>query len=84
MRLFGRVAQITPHPLSHHGEDMPIGRQAPRQEGALDAGQNLGGNIARALIADGELTLLDAIADHLFKPVDVHLGKSVQTSLHRR
>jgi hypothetical protein len=42
MRPFGRVAQITPDAVSHHGEDVPIGRQASRQEGALDASQNLG------------------------------------------
>jgi hypothetical protein len=28
MRPFGHVAQITPYPVGHHGEDMPIGRQA--------------------------------------------------------
>jgi hypothetical protein len=57
MRPFGHVAQITPYPFSHHGEDVPIGRQASHQEGALDAGRNLGGNIARALITDRELAL---------------------------
>ena len=84
MRPFGHVAQITPYPVSHHGQDMPIGRQAAHQEGALDAGRNLGGNIARALITDSELALFHAIADHLFKPIEMHLGKSVQTSLHWR
>ena len=82
MRPFGRVAQITPHPFSHDGQDVPIGRQASHQEGALNAGRNLGGNIARALITDGELALSHAIANHLFKPIEMHLGKSVQTSLH--
>jgi hypothetical protein len=46
MRPFGHVAQITPYPFSRHGEDMPIGRQASHQEGALDASQDLGGDIA--------------------------------------
>jgi hypothetical protein len=82
MRPFGRVAQITPHPFSHHGQDVPIGRQASHQEGALNAGRNLGGNIARALITDGELALFHAIANHVFKPIEMHLGKPVQTSLH--
>ncbi|MGB8632691.1 MAG: hypothetical protein WCD69_25495 [Xanthobacteraceae bacterium] len=50
---------------------MPIGRQASHQEGGLDAGQNLGGDIARALVADVELALLRAIADHVFKPIGI-------------
>jgi hypothetical protein len=84
MRPLGRVAQITPYPVSHHGEDVPIGRQASHQESALDAGRNLGGNIARALITDGELALFHTIADHVLKPIEMHLGKSVQTRLHWR
>jgi hypothetical protein len=84
MRPFERVAQITPYPFSHHGEDVPIGRQASHQEGALDAGRNLGSNIARALITDSELALFHAIANHLLKPIEMHLGKAVQTSLHWR
>ena len=84
MRLFGHGAQITPYPFCHHGEDVPIGRQASHQESALDAGRNLGGNITRALITDGELALFHAIADHVLKPIEVHVGKSVQTSLHWR
>ena len=82
MRPFWRVAQRTPYPFSHRGEDVPIRRQASHQEGALDAGRNLGGNIARALITDGELTPFHAIANHVFKPIEMHLGESVQTSLH--
>ena len=82
MRTFGHVAQITPYPFNHRGEDVPIRRQASHQEGALDAGRNLCGNMARALITDGELTLFHAIANHVLKPIEVHLGKSVQTSLH--
>ena len=46
MRPFGHVAQITPYPFSRRGEDMPIRRQASHQEGALDASQDLGGDIA--------------------------------------
>jgi len=83
MRPFGRVAQRTPYPFSDRGEDVPIRRQASHQEGALDAGRNLGGDIARALIADGELALLCAIADHVLKPIEMHLGKSVHTCLYR-
>ena len=79
---FGHVAQRTPYPFSRRGEDMPIRRQASHQEGALNAGRNLGGNIARALITDGELALFHAIANHVFKPIEMHLGKPVQTSLH--
>ena len=82
MRPFGHVVQIMPYPFSHRGEDVPIGRQASHQEGALYAGRNLGGNIARALITDGELTPFHAIANHVFKPIEMHLGESVQTSLH--
>jgi hypothetical protein len=84
MRSFGHVAQITPYPFAHCGEDVPIGRQASHQEGALDAGQNLRSYIAGALITDSELALFHTIANHLFKPIDMHLGKSVQTRLHRR
>ena len=84
MSPFGHAAQITPYPFSHHGQDMAIGRQASHQESALNAGRDLGGNIARALITDGELALFHAIADHVLKPIEVHLGKSVQTSLHWR
>ena len=83
MRLFREVAQITPHPFNHHVEDVPIGRQASHQQGALNGSRNLGGDIAGALIADGELALLDAIADHVFKPIDMRLGKTVHSSLHR-
>ena len=82
MRPFGRVAQTTPYPFSDRGQDVPIGRQASHQKGALNAGRDLRGNIARALITDGELALFHAIANHLFKPIKMHLGKSVQTSLH--
>jgi hypothetical protein len=71
MRRFGHVAQITLYPFSHHAKDVPIGRQASHQEGGLDAGQNLGGDIARALVADVELALLRAIADHVFKPIGI-------------
>jgi hypothetical protein len=78
----GHVAQRTPYPFSDRGEDVPIRRQASDQEGALDAGRNLGGNIARALITDRELTPFHAIANHVFKPIEMHLGESVQTSLH--
>jgi hypothetical protein len=84
MRPFGHVAQITPYPVGHHGEDVPIGRQASYQEGALDASRNLGGNVTRALITDGKLALFHTIADHVLKPIEMHLGKSVQTSLHWR
>jgi hypothetical protein len=31
----------------------------------------LGGDIARALVADVELALLRAIADHVFKPIGI-------------
>ena len=71
MRPFGRVAQITPYPFSHHGQDMAIGRQASHQESALNAGRDLGGNIARALIADGELALFRAITNYVFKPIEI-------------
>jgi len=84
MRPLGRITQITPHSFSHHGEDMPIGRQATHQKSALDAGRNLGGNVTRALITDSELALFHTIADHVLKPIEMHLGKSVQTSLHWR
>jgi hypothetical protein len=82
MRPFGRITQITPYPFSHRGEDVPIGRQASHQEGALHASCNLGGNVTRALITDGELALFRAITNYVFKPIEMHLGKSVQTSLH--
>ena len=82
MRPLRRITQITPYPFSHHGEDVPIGGQASHQEGALNAGRNLGGNIARALIPDGELALFRAITNYVFKPIEMHLGKPVQTSLH--
>ena len=84
MRSFGHVAQIASYPFSHRDEDVPIGQQAPHQQSALNAGQNLGGDIARALLADGELALFHAIANHVFKPIEMHLGESVQSSLHRR
>ena len=71
MRPFGCIAQITPYPFSHHGEDVPIGGQASHQEGALNAGRNLGSNIARALIADGELALFRAITNYVFKPIEI-------------
>ena len=67
MRPLRRITQITPHSFSPHGEDMPIGRQTTHQESALNAGRNLGGNITRALITDGELTLFHAIANHVFR-----------------
>ena len=83
MRLFRHVTQITPHPFNYHGEDVRIRRQAFYQQGALNGSRNLGGDIARALIADGELALLCAIADHVLKPIEMHLGKSVHTCLYR-
>jgi hypothetical protein len=63
---------------------MPIGRQATHQKSALDASRNLGGNIARALITYAELARFHTIADHVLKPIEMHLGKSVQTRLHWR
>jgi hypothetical protein len=50
----------------------------------LDAGRNLGGNITRPLITNGELALFHSVANQVFKPIEMHLGKSVQTSLHWR
>ena len=53
MRPFGCIAQITPYPFSHHGEDLPIGGQASHQEGALNAGRYLGSaeKLASVLLA---------------------------------
>jgi len=64
----GQVAQTAPYPFGHHGEDVPIGRQASHQQGALNASQNLGRYIARSVITDRELTQFYFIANHLFKP----------------
>jgi hypothetical protein len=63
---------------------LPIRRQASHQEGALDAGRNLGGNIARALITDGELALFHAIANHVFKPIETPAHRSIDRARGKR
>ena len=56
---------------------MRISCQTSDEEGALDAGGDLGGDVTRALIADLELATGHSLADYIFKPVQMHFGKMV-------
>ena len=78
------VAQIAPELVIHAVDDMGIGGEPAHQKSALDAGRDLHGDVARALVAYLELPALCPVADDVLKPVEMHLGELVQGALHGR
>ena len=63
---------------------MRVGRDPRRQQGALHAGCDLRGDVARALISDGELATLHALAHNVLKQIEMGTGEAKQGRLHSR